>query len=917
VLGIMRWRGTAKTLSVSFVLAMLLNWGTAPAFAASSTKLAGKISEVSPPDVIQQLHDLTDQYQPQVSIVSPRQNEVLQDNTVSVKLNVKDLPLRKDEKFGLGSHLHVFLDDQPYQAVYDTSQPLIFKDLAAGTHTLRVFAGRPWHESFKNDGAFAQTTFHVFTKTPTNNPDPKLPLLTYNRPQATYGAEPILLDFYLTNAPLHLVAQEDDKDDVSDWKVKVTVNGDSFTVDRWQPIYLQGFKPGKNWVQLEYVDDKGNPVANVYNNTARVFTYEPNGKDPLSRLVRGEIPFAEAASIVDPTFKPAAKAPEVAPTPEPAPVIPPVVVPVPEPEFSKPVEEPKAIEEPKPVEEAPKPKEAEKPAGGFFNRFKRSEPTKPEPAVEAPAVVEPEVSEPEVIEPEVSQPEEPVMVAPETPKVPEKPKGGFFNRFKRPEAPAVPPEPSPAPEVITEPEVKAEEPEVLTPIEVPPVKTSPAPGGFFNRTQPPIVPVVPAPTEVPTIEPSPVETIPEPVEVAPAPAVQEKPKSNFFDRFKRPEPKPAPVEVAPVEELKPVEEPPTVEAEPEVIEVSPAPAVQEKPKSNFFDRFKRPEPKPAPVEVAPVEEPKPVEEPPTVEAEPEVIEVSPAPAVQEKPKSNFFDRFKRPEIKPNPVEVAPVEETAPIVEETPTVEAEPEAIEVAPAPAVQEKPKSSFFNRFKRPEPKPAPVEVTPVEEPKPVEEPSTVEAEPEAIEVSPAPVVQEKPKSSFFDRFKRPEPKPAPVEVAPVEEPKPVETAPEVKETPVEEPKPVELTPEVKAAPKVNPFDRFKRPEPKPIIVAPSPTPVPDAVSAPAVEPPVVLETKPAEEVKPEPKLNPLEKLRQAVPKPVEPPVVEKVEPPVTEAEPAAPSDFEPQTELERRLGMPLKPRVAAPALSSEGNAE
>jgi hypothetical protein len=864
VLGIMRWRGTAKTLSVSFVLAMLLNLGAAPAFAASSTKLAGKISEVSPPDVIQQLHDLTDRYQPQVSIVSPRQNEVLQDNSVSVKLNVKDLPLRKDEKFGLGSHLHVFLDDQPYQAVYDTSQPLVFKDLAAGTHTLRVFAGRPWHESFKNDGAFAQTTFHVFTKTPTNNPDPKLPLLTYNRPQATYGAEPILLDFYLTNAPLHLVAQEDDKDDVSDWKVKVTVNGDSFTVDRWQPIYLQGFKPGKNWVQLEYVDEKGNPVANVYNNTARVFTYEPNGKDPLSRLVRGEIPFAEAMSIVDPTFKPAAKAPEVSPTLEPAPAIPPVVVPAPEPEFSKPVEEPKAIEAPKPVEEK---KEADKPAGGFFNRFKRSESAKPAPAIEAPAVVDPEVSEPEVIEPEVPQPEEPVMVAPEAPKAPEKPKGGFFNRFKRSEAPVVPPEPSPAPEVITEPDVQTEEPEVLTPIEVPPVKPSPAPGGFFNHTQPPIVPIVPAPTEVPTTEPSPVETLPEPVEVAPAPAVKEKPKSNFFDRFKRSKPKPAPVEIAPIEEPKPVEEPKSVEVEPEVIEVSPTPEVKEKPKSNFFDRFKRPEPKPAPVEVAPVEEPKPIEEPPTIEAEPETIEIAPAPVVEEKPKSSFFDRFKRPE-------------------------------------------------------PKPAPVEVAPVEEPKPIEEPPTVEAEPEAIEIAPAPVVEEKPKSSFFDRFKRPEPKPAPVEVTPVEEPKPVEIAPEVKETPVEEPKPIETEPEVKATPKVNPFDRFKRPEPKPVIVAPSPTPVPDAISAPAVAPPVVLETKPAEEVKPEPKLNPLEKLRQAVPKPVEPPVVdnpvvEKVEPSATEAEPAAPSDFEPQTELERRLGMPLKPRITSPALSSEGKAE
>ncbi len=506
VIGIMRWRGTARTLSVSLVLAMLLNLGgIAPSWAApktaakpTATKLAGKVAEMSPPEMIQQLSPLLDKYQPQVSIASPRQNEVLQDNTVSVKFNVKDLPLYKDEKLGLGSHLHVFLDDHPYQAVYDVSQPVVFKDLSAGTHTIRAFAGRPWHESFKNDGAYAQTMFHVFTKTPNNNPDPKLPLLTYSRPQATYGAEPILLDFYLTNAPLHIVAQEDDKDEVSDWRVKVTVNGDSFTLDRWQSIYLKGFKPGKNWVQLEYVDEKGNSVANVYNNTARVFNYEPNGQDSLSKLVRGEIPFDQAVMIVDRDYQP------VVETPKAAPIVPPVVK-------EKPTE---AIEEtPEPIEDAPKPAEAPKPQGGFFNRFKRSEPKSiVEPTPGASPEPEKEIAPPAAIEP--TEPETPEIVAPEVST--EKPQGGFFDdfvtrqraRFKRPESKPsiVLPSPTPIPEDLTVPETEAVE---IKPAE-PETQLEPKPN-LLEKLRPATPQSIEAPAqevEPPKIEEPPTESAP-------------------------------------------------------------------------------------------------------------------------------------------------------------------------------------------------------------------------------------------------------------------------------------------------------------------------------------------------------------------------------------------------------------------------
>ncbi|MBF2027344.1 MAG: hypothetical protein IGS48_11325 [Oscillatoriales cyanobacterium C42_A2020_001] len=392
---------------------------------APPTKVSGKLTEVAPPAVIQELRQEFDDNKPQVSILSPRPNEVLSDDTVSIQFQVKDLPLFKDSTLGLGPHLHVFLDNQPYQAVYDPTKPLVLEKLAPGTHTIRAFASRPWHESFKNEGAYAQTTFHIYTKTGDNSPNPDLPLLTYSRPQMTYGAEPIMLDFYLTNAPLHLVAREDKKDDIPDWRIRCTVNGDSFVLDQWQPIYLKGFKPGKNWVQLEFLDENGNSIKNVFNNTVRVINYEPGGKDTLSKLVRGDISANDARGIVDATYKPPAPAPTPSPssaaspiakptpssTPVPLPVVPRVkATPTPTPSISpvplvkqspeskpspspspKPVESPQVVESPKPeasptskaIAPTPTPapqvetKPAKSPVKDFLNRFQGKKPEKP------------------------------------------------------------------------------------------------------------------------------------------------------------------------------------------------------------------------------------------------------------------------------------------------------------------------------------------------------------------------------------------------------------------------------------------------------------------------------------------------------------------------------------------------------------
>jgi hypothetical protein len=208
------------------------------------------------------------------------------------------------------------------------------------------------------------------------------------------------LDFYLTNAPLHLVAQENSKDEIADWRIRCTINGSSFALDRWAPIYLTGFKQGKNWVQLEFLDEQGNPVKNTFNNTVRVITYEPKGRDTLSKLVRGELSADEARGIVD---RNAAKVPAT-PTPMPSAEATPVPVPSEEKAAEPEVEKGPDQTEPK---EFKQPERQKSP--NFFNRFRRPNVTPPSLPPTLPEIIDAPSSElvaPEAVpQPDSAEPE--------------------------------------------------------------------------------------------------------------------------------------------------------------------------------------------------------------------------------------------------------------------------------------------------------------------------------------------------------------------------------------------------------------------------------------------------------------------------------------------------------------------------------
>ena len=372
-----------KTLHICLVIGLLTILLTACGDRLTATNLPtsetsnlpvvqGRISEVAPPALIQELRPSLERYAPQVTILSPLAEQVFDDTQVIVKLQVSDLPIFQDDTLKLGPHLSLIVDNEPAAAIYDLKQPIILENLAPGTHTLRVLALRPWQESFKNDGAFAETTFHILTKTGKNAPDHNLPLLTYSSPQGIYGAEPILLDFYLSNAPLRLSNTANEDNNLQDWRIRVTVNGDSFLLDTWEPIYLKGFAKGNNWVQLEFIDGQGNKVENEFNTSVRVISFDPSYQDGLSQLVRGDLSPTIARSIVDPNYQT-----------------------IPSPEEETPVIEPETsiVEEENPV-------------------------------VEETPVIEPEnpvVEETPVIEPESPIVEETPVIEPESPIVEEKP----------------------------------------------------------------------------------------------------------------------------------------------------------------------------------------------------------------------------------------------------------------------------------------------------------------------------------------------------------------------------------------------------------------------------------------------------------------------------------------------------------------
>ena len=224
------------------------------------------LQEVAPPAAVQELAERLAARNPRVQIVAPADDSLLPDGPWTLQLQVSDWPLADAGPLGLGPHLVVQLDQQSPLRISSstTAAELTMEPLLPGSHRLTVYAARPWGEAVKSPGAVSQIRLHRVGRNAAELPARGSAQLIAASPDGLQQDDPVLIDWLLLDAPLqHL------RDDDARWRLRVSVNGDSFLVDRQTPLWLKGFKRGSNAVQLELLDGRGDPLNPPFNSLVR------------------------------------------------------------------------------------------------------------------------------------------------------------------------------------------------------------------------------------------------------------------------------------------------------------------------------------------------------------------------------------------------------------------------------------------------------------------------------------------------------------------------------------------------------------------------------------------------------------------------------------------------------------------------
>lgn len=169
---------------------------------------------------------------------------------------------------GKGQHIHLIVDNNPYEAHYNSSVSTM-KLSAPGRHVVLAFLSRSYHESVKNmtePSSYVLEQMHI-GEGESEEVDFSAPHMFYSRPKGTYkGAdtEHLLLDFFLVNTTLSADGN----------KVRATIEGEVFLLDEWAPYVIEGLPKGEITVQLELLDAEMNPIPGPYNQVTRTVMLE-------------------------------------------------------------------------------------------------------------------------------------------------------------------------------------------------------------------------------------------------------------------------------------------------------------------------------------------------------------------------------------------------------------------------------------------------------------------------------------------------------------------------------------------------------------------------------------------------------------------------------------------------------------------
>ena len=260
-------------------------WGRIGAMDAGSardpvnpTAPAGRLQEVAPPGGVQQLQAALSDRHPQLKLISPADGTVLQPGQQTLELQVSDWPLAKDPELGLGAHVALQIDDQPplrFSEAGNGRLHIQFPALTPGSHRFTAYAATPWGEAVKAPGASLQWRFDQLQGLADTQPAPDSPWLAMVSPADLGSGEPLLLDWLIWNAPLQNLREGDGR-----WRLRISVNGDSFLVDRQDALWIKGSGSGHGLVQMELLNGLGEPMSPVFNNQLRAIPHS-SGSRPI------------------------------------------------------------------------------------------------------------------------------------------------------------------------------------------------------------------------------------------------------------------------------------------------------------------------------------------------------------------------------------------------------------------------------------------------------------------------------------------------------------------------------------------------------------------------------------------------------------------------------------------------------------
>jgi hypothetical protein len=223
----------------------------------------------APVQVVASDHTEVEGDHPTLRFRAPRNNQLIRTGPVNVRIVATNWGLEPEP----GRHIHIIVDDEPYIALRDVSQPIdlvalvraeLGHELTPGTHVLRIFASRGHHESVKDPRAFASLVFHYQERTAEHAFDDDGPNLVYSRPKGCNPAgSRVLLDFYLHN--LETLSAEEHR-------VRYTLGEVSGDITSWQPHYIENLPVGEHQLQLTLIGPDGEPVPGPFNDTTRTFS---------------------------------------------------------------------------------------------------------------------------------------------------------------------------------------------------------------------------------------------------------------------------------------------------------------------------------------------------------------------------------------------------------------------------------------------------------------------------------------------------------------------------------------------------------------------------------------------------------------------------------------------------------------------